>query len=256
MRQQKIGIAFVLWVVSFVFLFYKMEPIVHPILLVAFLLPVIVFLSFNEKVSFLLFIIFTTGSSLVLLSFAFAFEWTTLSQLDWIGVHAVVLVHLWSSYVIAKWSDSLVKRNRQLSKRILELEEYIADTQILSKREFEKQKGLILTSMSRKKELGALVYINMSKLPPNVKKTSFVKLSDIIYHSIRKHFDIVGKHDTDTIVFLLQNTNANGLEIVRDRILSRLSQIYTEEALADLKWIVEPIGFHVQVKEVHERSRL
>ncbi|KHE71493.1 hypothetical protein [Halobacillus sp. BBL2006] len=255
MGRQKMRLAFLLWGASFVFLFYTMEPIVHPGILLCFLLPVFVFLTLNEKVSFLLFIIFTTLFSLLLLSWAFIDNWSTITQLKWIGIHAVVLVHLWSSYVIAKWTSYLIQKNRELSKKVIELEEYIADTQILSKREFEKQKNLIVTTMVRKKEAGFLVYVNMDNLPTNVKKTSFAKVSEVVYQSIREYFDIVGKHETNKIVFLLQNTNEQGLNVVKNRIISKLSLIYTEEALSALEWKSEHIGYGAVVEEVREGAR-
>ncbi|MCA1011269.1 hypothetical protein [Halobacillus halophilus] len=243
MVRRSISIAFVLWVFSFLFLYNSLNSVTDPVWILIFLVPPILFLVMSEKTTFLLFIAFTVISSLIILGMAFVLKWNSYTQLEWVMLHALVLVNLWSVYVLAKWSSSLSRDNKQLQNRVIELEEYIADTKLLSKREFEKQKEIIVTSMDRKKEKGFLLYIGIEKLPRRVKQTSFVKVSNVIYESVRKHFDIVGKYDDQVIVCLLQNTDEDGLAIVKNRIISRLKIIYTPEAFDKLQWNTEGIGY-------------
>ncbi|MCP3033068.1 hypothetical protein LF817_17220 [Halobacillus sp. A1] len=243
MIRQRMSIGFLLWVISFFILFYWTRGLLPEGTFFILLVPSILFLLLKDKVSYLLLTIFTIVSSLAFLYMAFVQGWSTADQWSGIGIHGLLLIHLWAMYTFVTSITTLSAMNKKLGDRILELEEYVANTQVLSNREFIKQKEMIHISMVRKREKGFLIYVGLEDLPGYVKDTSFVKVANIIYHSLRKHFDIVGKHDEATVVFLLQSTNSAGLNVVNQRILQKLSYIFTEGALDRISWDIEEIGY-------------
>ncbi|APC49418.1 hypothetical protein BME96_14985 [Virgibacillus halodenitrificans] len=251
-RLNKLSIAALVWIGTFLLLFYFIQTFISPFYfaLIA-IIPFVVFLNLKDKLAFLLFISFILISSFGLLIYAFQQAWETPVQLAAVGIHAIIVAHIGTAYVLTKWIKALAIENRQLQKRVNELAEYIANTRVLSFREFNKQKELITNAMVRRKETGYLLTLRMNKWARRVKKSGIDLLAESVYTSVREHFDVVGKQDKDTILILLQNTGEDGLHIVKERISNRLEDVFTPEIINKIEWDKEIIGYERQevVKE-------
>ncbi|AIF45521.1 hypothetical protein [Virgibacillus sp. SK37] len=247
-RINKLSMAAFVWIGTFLLLFYITQPIISPLYLVIIsIIPFVVFINLKDKLAFLVFISFILVSSFALLTYAFQQAWETPVQLLSVGIHAVVVAHIGTVYVLTRWIKTLAIENRQLQKRVNELAEYIANTRVLSLREFNKQKELIKNAMVRRKETGYLLTLRMNKWARRVKKSGMDLLAESVYASVREHFDVVGKQDKDTILILLQNTGEEGLHIVKERINSRLEDVFTTEIISKIEWDKEMIGYERQV---------
>ncbi|MBM7554170.1 hypothetical protein [Thalassobacillus pellis] len=238
----RITLSFFFWLTSFLALIHFLHPTLHKYIFIVSVIPVFFFLLLRNQVTFLIMIAFTILSSLTFLGIAFWWGWSSGNQLTWIGVHALLMLHFWSVYILASSIRSLTEANKSLKRRITELEEYVSGTKALSRREFEKQSEIIINTMKRRQEKGYMVSVEFGELPERVKPTSFAKIATAIYDSIRKHYDLVGKYDNETAMYLLQNTNEEGLQLVNDRIIRKLKESFTDEAISLMNWVTEEIG--------------
>lgn len=123
-----------------------------------------------------------------------------------------------------------------MKKKLKELEEYVVDDHVLSRREFEKQADNLITSMDRKKEYGFLVKVGVTGMNKHVKHSAMISLAVIIYETLRKNYDLIGQYNENTLIFLLQDTHEEGLEIVTKRIKYAFLSKFEPEILDQLDW--------------------
>jgi len=173
-----------------------------------------------------------------MLFLAFKEGWQPGEQALAIGLHFIFLIHLFSLYSLSKYVYQIGVENRLLKGRIAQLEEYILEEGILTKHEFEKQAVLILSNMSRRKEMGFYLKAELIDMNRTVRKKVTHTLASLMYVTFRKNYDIVGQYDNTTLIVLLQNTEEKGLEIVRGRLEKLMVERLEEGAIEKIKWTV------------------
>jgi hypothetical protein len=130
----------------------------------------------------------------------------------------------------------------------LELQEYVIDEHVLSRREFDKKSQIITTSMSRNKESGYIVKMNVSRLNKHVVQPTMSSLAIITSETLRKHFDLIGQYDSTTIIFLVQNTKKEGLDILINRLKLALLKKFEPAILDQINWNIIEITTRSDLK--------
>ncbi|MDX1701543.1 MAG: hypothetical protein R3250_13040 [Melioribacteraceae bacterium] len=218
------------------------SSIINPFFYLVFALPVILFFLTPDRIAFFLYILIVIGTVFSLLSMAFLHTWSSTEQTYAIAIHFSLLLHLFSLYSLSKYVFYLRTDNLRLNKRLSELKEYVIDDRVLSRREFEKQSDIIKTSMARKQESGFMVKMDLSRMNKHTIQPAMLSLADITYETLRKHFDLTGQYDQSTIIFLVQNTNKDGLDILTKRIKFAFLTKFEPEILDQIDW--EIIAIH------------
>jgi len=198
----------------------------------------LLFFSVSERVAFFFYITFMLVTVFYMLFLAFKEGWQPGEQALAIGLHFIFLIHLFSLYSLSKYVYQIGAENRLLKGRIALLEEYILEEGILTKHEFEKQAVLILSNMSRRKEMGFYLKAELIDMNRTVRKKVTHTLASLMYVTFRKNYDIVGQYDNTTLIVLLQNTEEKGLEIVRGRLEKLMVERLEEGAIEKIKWTV------------------
>lgn len=202
---------------------------------------VILFFSVQDRLAFFFYIILTIITVFLFLYLAFIEGWSVAEQVLGIGVHFLILIHLFSLYSLSKYIHQFQEDNKLLKIRIDQLEEYILDEGILSKHEFEKQAELVLSTMGRREETGFYIKIDLAKLSKTVRKKMIQSLGGMLYTTLRKNFDLIGQYDDKTLVVLLQNTDEKGLEIINGRMQHLMNERLEDESVQKIKWNLRKI---------------
>ncbi|GEM_PF-6927610 len=196
----------------------------------------VLFFSVADRTAFFLYILFTLVTVFYFLYLAFADGWSPGEQAIGIGLHFVFLLHLFALYSLAKYVFSYRKENAALKARVEELREFISEQGVLTKREFEKQATLVLSSMARHKEQGYFLKADLSALRKSARKQAVLAASAAIYGTLRKQYDLVGQWDGTTLVVVLQNVGEEGSSIVEGRLQEALARQLEQEALTAIRW--------------------
>jgi len=234
--QMKMPVLSVVWLVSMVLIImgtYNAIPISTYFI---FAVIALLFFSGSDRLAFFFYIILTVGTVFALLVIAFRDNWSPLDQGLAIGLHFLFLVHLFALYSLSKYVYQFRSENHFLKERILHLEGFISEEGVLPRKEFEKQSAFILAPMSRRKETGYFVQIDLSELPRIAKRSALLSVGSILRTESRQHYDIIGKTGEFTLTILLQNTDADGLAVVKGRIEKRMKETFQEKSMAKMKW--------------------
>ncbi len=234
----KLPVASFSWLVSILVILiitYNEVPLYYYL---AFGFLALLFFSVSERVAFFFYITFMLVTVFYMLFLAFKEGWQPGEQALAIGLHFIFLIDLFSLYSLSKYVYQIGAENRLLKGRIAQLEEYILEEGILTKHEFEKQAVLILSNMSRRKEMGFYLKAELIDMNRTVRKKVTHTLANLMYVTFRKNYDIVGQYDNTTLIVLLQNTEEKGLEIVRGRLEKLMVERLEEGAIEKIKWTV------------------
>ena len=214
----------------------------------------ILFFSGSDRLAFFNYVLFTVGTVFIFLILAFKDVWTSTEQAQAIGLHFLILIHLFALYSLSKYVYQFRTENSFLRERVLRLEDFISEEGVLTKQEFEKQSTMILATMARRNETGYYIRIDVSALPRRTRRTAMTTIGSIVKTTVRDHYDIVGKIDEHTIGFLLQNTSEEGMNIVKSRLDNNLHDRFEEQALEDLKWTVKMLEGKTSVQQTEVLS--
>ena len=198
----------------------------------------VLFFTTSDRVAFFYFITLVLITVFYALFFAFKDGWQPFEQGIAIGLHFTFLLHLFSLYSLAKYMYQISFENRNLTKRVEQLEDFILEEGVLTRREFEKQEAFVLSNMKRRKETGFYIKVNLSKEKRTVKKKLLLALADISYATFRKNYDLIGKYDEETLIILVQNTNEQGLEIVMGRFNKLIEERLEASAIQQFSWTI------------------
>ncbi|MCM3744277.1 hypothetical protein M3193_08995 [Sporosarcina luteola] len=234
--QMKMPVVSIVWLSSLVVLImgtYNEIPIAA---YSVFAVIALLFFIGSDRLAFLFYVVLTVGTVFALLVVAFRDNWSPLTQGLAMGLHFLLLVHLFALYSLSKYVYEFRSENYFLKERILHLEGFISEEGVLPRLEFEKQASFILATMARRKETGYFVQIDLSELPRMTKRTALLTAGSILHTESRMHFDIVGKTGEFKLTILLQNTDAEGMAIVKGRIEERLKETFHENVLEKMKW--------------------
>lgn len=136
----------------------------------------------------------------------------------------------------------LVNENRRLRKQVQKLEQYIGETKLLTRQEFEKRGLLLETAMKRRSETGMLIYFSFSSFSSYTRHSVMDHVASLLLDTLLSDFDLVGKYDDNTLVILLQNINEDGVNIVLKRLEHKWEEWFTEEAISKIKIKQEQLG--------------
>ena len=234
----KLPVASISWLVSMLVILvitYNTVPLYYYL---AFGLLALLFFSVPDRVAFFFYITLMLVTVFYILFLAFKEGWQPWEQALAIGLHFIFLIHLFSLYSLSKYVYQIRTENRLLKSRIAQLEEYILEEGVLTRREFEKQAVLILSNMSRREETGFYLKADLIDVNRTVRKKVMHTLASIMYVTFRKNYDIVGQYNNTTLIVLVQNTEEQGLEIVRGRLEILMVERLEEDTVEKIRWTV------------------
>lgn len=210
----------------------------------------VLFFLATDRVAFFAFIVLTLTTVFYFLYRAFAEGWSPGEQAAGLGTHFLFLLHLFALYSIAKYVYSYRSENTVLKNRLEELQEYISEHGVLTKREFEKQSSIVLSTMARHSEPGYFVQVDISRIRKVARKQALIACSSVLIGTLRKHYDLVGHFDDKTIVVLLQNISEDGFKIVEKRLKEKMKLQIEEGAFEQINWNVRQIEGDRSIEEL------
>ncbi len=239
----------ILWLTSIIVILlstYQTVPIYSYLL---FAVLAVAFFSVSDRVAFMFYITLVLVTVFLFLFLAFKDQWTPIEQAVNIGLHSVFLVHLFALYSLSKYTYIMRSENRFFIDRIAELEEYVFQDGILTKREFEKQSKLVLSTMRRRKETGFYIEVNVGSLKRLVRKKVLHRIGSILHTTFRQSYDLVGQIDEFTLIVLVQNTNQLGLETAIKRFNHLLTAEIEEDTIGKISVSVKEIDLSMSFDE-------
>ncbi|MDD1370041.1 GGDEF domain-containing protein, partial [Bacillus sp. MHSD17] len=143
-------------------------------------------------------------------------------------------------------SNSLAHRTTwlrsDLTERVRMLEQYIGESKLLTRQEFERRQALLINAMNRRNETGVMIYFDFTSFSKYTKESVMDRVASLLVGTVRADFDLAAEYDTNTLVILLQNTNETGADIVMNRLKPKMEQWLAAEAIQDIKISREQIG--------------
>lgn len=249
-QKFQMPLAATIWIITAAALLWIPTDQVSMYVMIALILSAIFFFSVSDRLAFFLYILLTLVTVFAFLYQAFVDTWSPVQQAGGIGLHFLLLFHFFALYSLAKYIYSYRQENSALKNRVEELQEYISEQGVLTKREFEKQAYLILSSMARNKEPGYFVQIDVSSIRKVARKRALIACSSVAYGTLRKHYDLVGQLDDKTVVVLLQNIKEEGFTIVEQRIKEALQRQFEEDAYGRIIWHVHQVEGQRSIEEL------
>ena len=245
----KLPVASISWLLSILAILiitYKAVPLYYYL---AFGVLALLFFSVSDRAAFFFYITLMLVTVFYILFLAFKEGWQPGEQALAIGLHFIFLIHLFSLYSLSKYVYQIGTENRLLKSRIAQLEEYILEEGVLTKHEFEKQAVLILSNMSRRQETGFYLKADLIDMNRTVQKKVMHTLASMMYAAFRKNYDIVGQYDNTTLIVLVQNTEEEGLGIVRGRLEKLMIERLEEGTIEKIRWTVIKIDGDKTLRE-------
>ena len=245
----KIPVNAILWLTSILVILlstYQAVPIYSYLL---FGVLAVAFFSVSDRVAFFFYILLVLVTVFFFLFLAFKDHWQPIEQAINIGLHSVFLVHLFALYSLSKYTYIMSSENRFFRGRIAELEEFVFQDGILTKREFDKQSKLVLSNMRRRKETGFYIEISVGGLKRPVRKKVLHRIGSMLHTTFRQSYDLIGQSDEFTLVVLVQNTNQQGLEIAIKRFNVLLIAELEEDTIDKISVSVKEIDTSLSLDE-------
>lgn len=211
---------------------------------------IVLFFTVSDRTAFFFYIVFTLATVFYFLYRAFADGWTPIEQASGIGMHFLFLLHLFALYSLSKYVYGYRNEINALKSRLEELQEYIAETGVLTRREFDKQSAIVLSTMDRNGEPGYFIQVDVSKIRKIARKQALNACSSVIFGTLRKHYDLVGHFDDKTVVVLLQNSSVEGFKIVDQRMREAIQRQIEESAYEQINWNVREIEGERSIEEL------
>ncbi len=249
-QRLQMPVAATVWLASAMVLLWLQSDQNSLYVMLGFVGVAVLFFIVTDRMAFFAFILFTLTTVFYFLYRAFTEGWSPGEQAAGIGTHFLFLLHLFALYSIAKYVYSYRSENTALKNRLEELQEYISEHGVLTKREFEKQSSIVLSTMARHVEPGYFVQVDLSEIRKVTRKRALIACSSVIYGTLRKHYDLVGHFDDKTIVVLLQNISDEGFKIVEGRLKEAMQRQIDEGAFEQINWNVRQIEGEHSIEEL------
>lgn len=115
------------------------------------------------------------------------------------------------------------------------LEQYIGESKLLTRQEFERRQALLTTAMNRRNETGIIIFFDFTSFSKYTKESVMDRVASLLVDTVRADFDLAAEYDSNTLVILLQNTNEAGADIVMNRLHPKMAQWLAAEAIQDIK---------------------
>ncbi|MCI0767791.1 dGTP triphosphohydrolase [Bacillus sp. TL12] len=238
----------ILWIAQILFYFTTVHISSFPyafFFTILYVLINLLFLFISNKFAFTLFIAGTLLSVFYLFYEAWLYLWSTSTQLTYIIIHFLAIVNFFLIYISTYMLKKLLHENRRLQQQVHTLEQYIGETKLLTRQEFERRGVLLEAAMKRRSETGMLVYFSFTSFGSYAKRSVMDRVASLLLDTVRSDFDLVGKYDENTLVILLQNTNKAGANIVLMRLENKWEEWLTEDALSKIIIKQEKLGEQV-----------
>ncbi|KEK25420.1 dGTP triphosphohydrolase [Bacillus gaemokensis] len=194
----------------------------------------LLFLFIPNKPAFTLFITVTLLSVFYLFYESWLYLWSTSAQLHYIIIHFLAIANFFLIYISTYMLKKLLHENRRLQAQVQTLEQYIGETKLLTRNEFERRGLLLEAAMKRRGETGMLVYFSFASFSNYTKRSVIDRVATLLLETVRSDFDLVGKYDEKTLVILLQNTNEYGVHIVMQRLQKKWKEWLTKDAISTI----------------------
>jgi GGDEF domain-containing protein len=145
-------------------------------------------------------------------------------------------------YISTHLLKKVIHENQELTKRVRTLEQYIGESKLLTRQEFERRQALLITAMNRRNETGIIIYFDFNSFSKYTKESVMNRVASLLVETIRDDFDLAAEYDNNKLVILLQNTNEAGADIVMSRLKPKMEQWLAAEAIQDIQISREQIG--------------
>ncbi|MGE6539022.1 diguanylate cyclase domain-containing protein [Bacillus luti] len=234
-----------MWILQIVFYFTTVHVTKYEHALIFTMIYVIVnvlFLFLADKTAFVFFILGTIISVFYLFYEAWLHLWSTSDQWEYIITHFLMAANFFIVYISTHLLKKVIHENRNLIARVKELEQYIGESKLLTRQEFEKRQALITTAMKRRNETGIIIYFDFTSFSKYTKESVMDRVASLLVETVRTDFDLAAEYDSNTLVILLQNTNDTGADIVMNRLQPKMEQWLANQAIQDIKMTREHIA--------------
>lgn len=234
-----------MWILQIVFYFTTVHVTNYEHALIFTIIYVIVnvlFLFLADKTAFIFFILGTIISVFYLFYEAWIHLWSTSDQWQYMITHFLMVANFFIVYITTHLLKKVIHENKTLTERVRTLEQYIGESKLLTRQEFERRQALLTTAMNRRNETGIMIYFDFTSFSKYTKESVMDRVSSLLVETVRNDFDLAAEYDENTLVILLQNTNEAGADIVMNRLQPKLEKWLAAEAIRDIKISREQIG--------------
>ncbi|WP_434165442.1 dGTP triphosphohydrolase [Bacillus thuringiensis] len=234
-----------MWILQIVFYFTTVHVTNYEHALIFTIIYVIVnvlFLCLADKTAFIFFILGTIISVFYLFYEAWIHLWSTSDQWQYMITHFLMAANFFIVYITTHLLKKVIHENKTLTERVRTLEQYIGESKLLTRQEFERRQALLTTAMNRRKETGVIVSFDFTSFSKYTKESVMERVASLLVDTVRNDFDLAAEYDENTLVILLQNTNGTGADIVMNRLQPKLEKWLAAEAIQDIKISREQIG--------------
>lgn len=138
-------------------------------------------------------------------------------------------------YISTHLLKKVIHENKELTERVRTLEQYIGESKLLTRQEFERRQALLINAMNRRNETGVMIYFDFTSFSKYTKESVMDRVASLLVETVRADFDLVAEYDNNTLVILLQNTNEAGADIVMNRLQPKMEKWLADEAIQDIK---------------------
>ncbi|MGE7870573.1 MULTISPECIES: diguanylate cyclase [Bacillus cereus group] len=234
-----------IWILQILFYFTTVHVTKYEHALIFTIIYVIInvlFLFLPDKTAFVFFILGTIISVFYLFYEAWLHLWSTSDQWEYIITHFLMAANFFIAYISTHLLKKVILENRKLTEQVKILEQYIGESKLLTRQEFERRQALLITAMNRRNETGILIYFDFTSFSKYTKESVMDRVASLLVNTVRTNFDLVAEYDSNTLVILLQNTNDAGANIVMNRLQPKMGQWLAVEAIQDIQISREQIG--------------
>ncbi|MGZ7146742.1 dGTP triphosphohydrolase [Bacillus sp. BC08] len=227
-----------MWILQILFYFTTVHVTQYEHALIFTIIYVIVnvlFLFLADKIAFVFFILGTIISVFYLFYQAWLYLWSTSEQWEYIITHFLMAANFFIVYISTHLLKKVIHENKELTERVRTLEQYIGESKLLTRQEFERRQALLINAMNRRNETGLMIYFDFTPFSKYTKESVMDRVASLLVETVRADFDLVAEYDNNTLVILLQNTNDAGADIVMNRLQPKMEKWLTAEAIQDIK---------------------
>ena len=210
-----------MWILQILFYFTTVHVTQYEHALIFTIIYVIVnvlFLFLPDKTAFVFFILGTIISVFYLFYQAWLYLWSTSEQWEYIITHFLMAANFFIVYISTHLLKKVIHENKELTERVRTLEQYIGESKLLTRQEFERRQALLINAMNRRNETGVMIYFDFTSFSKYTKESVMDRVASLLVETVRADFDLAAKYDNNTLVILLQNTNEAGADIVMNRL--------------------------------------
>ncbi|MDM5236822.1 dGTP triphosphohydrolase [Bacillus cereus] len=227
-----------MWILQIVFYFTTVHVTKYEHALIFTIIYVIInvlFLFLTDKIAFVFFILGTIISVFYLFYQAWLYLWSTSDQWEYIITHFLMAANFFIVYISTHLLKKVIHENKELTERVRTLEQYIGESKLLTRQEFERRQALLTTAMNRRNETGFIIYFDFTSFSKYTKESVMDRVASLLVETVRTDFDLAAEYDNSTLVVLLQNTNEAGADIVMNRLQQKTEKWLAAEAIQDIK---------------------